>query len=118
MESTTTYAWPRGAEAADAEALERWLAGHGWEVDPTVFMAGGLGPAVQVRPIGSGPEGEGAPDGEAGPAGEAWPQGGEAGPQGGAWPDGEAGLLILPGETVEFAGARMRIARPAPAYAG
>ncbi|MEU6864658.1 hypothetical protein ABZ924_15475 [Streptomyces sp. NPDC046876] len=79
MESTRTYAWPRGAEAADGEALERWLAGHGWEVDPTVFMAGALGPAVQVRPIGSGP-------------------------------DGEAGLLIVPGETVEFAGDRMRIA--------
>ncbi|WP_330333652.1 hypothetical protein OHS33_30640 [Streptomyces sp. NBC_00536] len=78
MESTTAYAWPRGAETADSEALERWLARHGWEVDPTVFMAGGLGPAVQVRRIGSGP-------------------------------DGEAGLLILPGETVEFAGARMRL---------
>ncbi|MEV6953857.1 hypothetical protein [Streptomyces sp. NPDC051183] len=82
MESTTTHAWPRGAEAADVEALERWLACHGWEVDPMVFMAGGLGPAVQVRRIGSGP-------------------------------DGEAGLLILPGETVEFAGARMRIAHRA-----
>ncbi|MFI5979365.1 hypothetical protein ACIBEA_00665 [Streptomyces sp. NPDC051555] len=83
MESTTAYAWPRGAEAADSAALERWLADHGWEVDPMVFMAGGLGPAVQVRPVGSGS-------------------------------DGEPGLLILPGETVEFAGTRMRIAHHAP----
>ncbi|WP_331728220.1 hypothetical protein [Streptomyces sp. NBC_00158] len=92
MESTTTYAWPRWAEAADGEALERWLAGHGWEVDPMVFMAGGLGRAVQVRPAGSGPDG---PD-----------------------PEGEAGLLILPGETVEFAGSRIRIAHRTPAATG
>lgn len=92
MESTTTYAWPRWAEAADGEALERWLAGHGWEVDPMVFMAGGLGQAVQVRPIGSGPDG---PD-----------------------PDDEAGLLILPGETVEFAGTRIRIAHHTPTATG
>ncbi|GLX19786.1 MULTISPECIES: hypothetical protein [Streptomyces] len=97
MESTTTYAWPRWAEAADGEALERWLAGHGWEVDPMVFMAGGLGQAVQVRPIGSAPDGS-APDGPD--------------------PDGEAGLLILPGETVEFAGTRIRIARRIPAATG
>ncbi|MGE7386905.1 hypothetical protein ACQKM2_15625 [Streptomyces sp. NPDC004126] len=111
MESTTTYAWPRWAEAADGEALERWLAGHGWEVDPTVFMAGGLGQAVQVRPIGPGPagaDGPDAPDGEAGEFGDA----GEAGEA------GEAGLLILPGETVEYAGARMRIARRTPADTG
>ncbi|AZM93775.1 hypothetical protein [Streptomyces sp. W1SF4] len=108
MESTTTYAWPRWAEAADGEALERWLAGHGWEVDPTVFMAGGLGQAVQVRPIGAGPDG----------ADDAYGAEGADGPHG---PDGEAdgagedGLLILPGETVEYAGARMRIARRTPA---
>ncbi|MCX4960483.1 MULTISPECIES: hypothetical protein [Streptomyces] len=76
----TTFEWPRGAEARDTEALELWLAVHGWEVDPTVFMAGGLGPAVQVQPIG------------------------------GACQDGEPGLLILPGETVEYARDRIRIA--------
>lgn len=65
---STTFEWPRGAEARDTEALELWLAVHGWEVDPTVFMAGGLGPAVQVQPIG------------------------------GACQDGEPGLLILPGK--------------------
>ncbi|MFZ3475430.1 hypothetical protein ACODT3_43135 [Streptomyces sp. 4.24] len=31
--------------------LEVWLAGHGWEVDPTVYMAGAGGAAVQVRRI-------------------------------------------------------------------
>ncbi|MEU9714990.1 hypothetical protein [Streptomyces sp. NPDC047976] len=111
MESTTTYAWPRWAEAADGEALERWLAGHGWEVDPTVFMAGGLGQAVQVRPIGPAPDGEAGEPGEFGETGEL----GEAGETGEA---GEAGLLILPGETVEYTGARMRIARRTPAVTG
>ncbi|EFL19541.1 hypothetical protein [Streptomyces sp. C] len=108
MESTTTYAWPRWAEAADGEALERWLAGHGWEVDPTVFMAGGLGQAVQVRPIGPGPDGADGLDGA----------NGADGPDGEAGEAGEAGLLILPGETVEYAGSRMRIARRTPAGTG
>lgn len=75
----STYEWPRGAERADSEALERWLDARGWEVDPTVFMAGMLGPAVQVRRIAR------------------------------PWQDCEAGLLILPGETVAFDGGRMRI---------
>ncbi|RSS53693.1 hypothetical protein EF912_17525 [Streptomyces sp. WAC07061] len=113
MESTTTYAWPRWAEAADGEALERWLAGHGWEVDPTVFMAGGLGQAVQVRPIGAGPDG--ADDADADDADEAY---GAYGAEGADGPEGEDGLLILPGETVEYAGARMRIARRTPADTG
>jgi hypothetical protein len=43
-------------------------------------MAGARGRAVQVRRIGAD------------------------------WREGEAGLLILPGETVEFDGERMRIA--------
>ncbi|GAA1111016.1 hypothetical protein [Streptomyces javensis] len=43
-------------------------------------MAGAFGRAVQVRRIGA------------------------------AWQDGEAGLLILPGETVEYDGERMQIA--------
>lgn len=84
----STYTWPRGAEKTDSEALERWLAGHGWEVDPTVFMAGALGPAVHVRRIGS------------------------------AWQESEAGLLIVPGETVVFDGRRMRIAPRRVATAG
>lgn len=82
---STTFEWPRGAEARDTAALELWLAVHGWEVDPSVFMAGGLGPAVQVQPIG----GEGQ--------------------------DTEPGLLILPGETVEYARDRIRIASRAAA---
>ncbi|WP_329106335.1 hypothetical protein [Streptomyces sp. NBC_01439] len=77
---STTFEWPRGAGERNTAALELWLAARGWEVDPTVFMAGGLGPAVQVQPIG------------------------------GAGQDGEPGLLILPGETVEYARDRMRIA--------
>ncbi|MFF4444302.1 hypothetical protein [Streptomyces sp. NPDC001502] len=77
---STTFEWPRDAQARDTAALELWLAVHGWEVDPTVFMAGGLGPAVQVQPIG------------------------------GAGQDGEPGLLILPGETVVYARDRIRIA--------
>ena len=77
------FEWPRPASDEDAAALERWLAGHGWEVDPTVFMAGAQGPAVQVRRTGE------------------------------AWQDGEPGLLILPGETVEFDGTRMRVVRGA-----
>lgn len=87
---STTFAWPRDAQARDTAALELWLAVHGWEVDPTVFMAGGLGPAVQVQPIG------------------------------GAGHDGEPGLLILPGETVEYARDRIRIAPrdAAPAAGG
>ncbi|MFD6465372.1 hypothetical protein [Streptomyces goshikiensis] len=60
--------------------LVAWLAGHGWEIDPTVYMAGAGGAAVQVRRIGA----TGA--------------------------DGEAGLLILPAETVVYDGTRMRIA--------
>ncbi|MEU2392922.1 hypothetical protein [Streptomyces sp. NPDC007369] len=75
----STYTWPRGAEAGDSEELERWLAGHGWEIDPTVFMAGVLGPAVQVRRI----------DGTCG--------------------EDDGGLLILPGETVGFDGERIRV---------
>ncbi|MCF1592397.1 hypothetical protein [Streptomyces muensis] len=78
-----TYEWPRGASREDSAALEAWLAQHGWEVDPTVFMAGARGPAVQVRRVGS------------------------------AWEDGEPGLLILPGEVVEYDGSGMRIATPA-----
>ncbi|MEV1040423.1 hypothetical protein AB0J01_27790 [Streptomyces sp. NPDC050204] len=83
---TSTYEWPRGATGADSVGLERWLAEHGWEVDPSVFMAGAFGPSVQVRRIGQ------------------------------AWQDREPGLLILPGEVVECDGNRMRIAaRPAAA---
>ncbi|MDT0453733.1 hypothetical protein [Streptomyces hesseae] len=77
---TSTYQWPRGASSEDFAALEQWLAGHCWEVDPTVFMAGARGPAVQVRRIGAD------------------------------WRYGEPGLLILPGETVQYDGARMCIA--------
>ncbi len=76
----STFKWPRGATAGDMWRLESWLAGHGWEVDPTVYMAVAGGPAVQVRRIDA------------------------------AWDDGEAGLLILPAETVVWDGARMRIA--------
>ncbi|MFI8370953.1 hypothetical protein [Streptomyces sp. NPDC085466] len=79
----STFEWPRAASGEDSAALERWLAGHGWEVDPTVVMVGAGGPAVQVRRIG------------------------------GAWQDGEAGLLILPGDVVEYDGERIRVA-PAP----
>ncbi|MFI1709183.1 hypothetical protein [Streptomyces griseoruber] len=75
-----TYEWPRGASGADSVALETWLGQHGWEVDPTVFMAGARGPAVQVRRMGTD------------------------------WEDGEAGLLILPGEIVAYDGDRIRIA--------
>ncbi|MFG2716520.1 hypothetical protein ACGFX2_39310 [Streptomyces goshikiensis] len=85
MDSQYTYEWPREATAVDAAALERWLGGHGWEVDPTVFMGGARGPAVQVQRIGA------------------------------AWQDGEPGLLILPGEAVEYDGSRMRtVVRPVP----
>jgi hypothetical protein len=84
----STFEWPRGASSDDSAALEQWLGERGWEVDPTVFMAGARGPAVQVRRVG------------------------------GAWQDGEPGLLILPGEVVEYDGERMRIAaRPAAAAA-
>ncbi|MEU5476884.1 hypothetical protein [Streptomyces mirabilis] len=79
-----TYEWPRGASTEDAKALEAWLAEHGWEVDPTVFMAGARGPAVQVRRVGS------------------------------AWEDEEPGLLILPGEVVEYDGQQVRIVTPEP----
>ncbi|MEU8433843.1 hypothetical protein AB0F18_13130 [Streptomyces sp. NPDC029216] len=83
------FVWPRGAQAADCAALEGWLAEHGWEVDPTVFMAGALGQAVQVRRIG------------------------------GAWQEDEPGLLILPGETVEHDGTRVRLtAKPAGCLTG
>ncbi|MFE5804921.1 hypothetical protein OG444_02170 [Streptomyces sp. NBC_01232] len=85
---STTFEWPRGAEPEDTAALELWLAVHGWEVDPTVFMAGGLGPSVQVQRIG------------------------------GACQNGESGLLILPGETVEYARDRVRIAPRAAAAVG
>ncbi|MFJ7591647.1 hypothetical protein ACIQZO_30585 [Streptomyces sp. NPDC097617] len=85
---STTFEWPRGAEDRDTAALELWLAVHGWEVDPTVFMADGLGPAVQVKPIGTD------------------------------CPDEEPGLLILPGETVEYAQDRMRITPCATAASG
>ncbi|RSS76742.1 hypothetical protein [Streptomyces sp. WAC06614] len=81
---TSTYAWPRGAQATDSAALERWLTRHGWEVDPMVFMTGTLGPAVQIRPT--------IPTG----------------------PDQEPGLLVLPGETVAYDGHRMRIAATTP----
>ncbi|MEU9161892.1 hypothetical protein AB0D29_16675 [Streptomyces sp. NPDC048424] len=60
--------------------LEEWLAERGWEVDPTVYMAGAGGAAVHVRRVGV------------------------------AWGDSEAGLLILPAETVLWDGTRMRIA--------
>ncbi|MEU2453859.1 hypothetical protein ABZ605_27750 [Streptomyces sp. NPDC012765] len=76
----STYEWPRGATPGDWFQLEAWLAGYGWEVDPTVYMAGAGGAAVQVRRIGA------------------------------AWADGEAGLLILPAETVMWDGERLRIA--------
>ncbi|MFD4242750.1 hypothetical protein ACFWP3_14285 [Streptomyces sp. NPDC058525] len=79
MNETSTYWWLRGAGGADSAALEQWLAGHGWEIDPTVFMSGARGPAVQVRRIGA------------------------------AWQDGEPGLLILPGEVVGYDCAQMRI---------
>ncbi|MFD0267269.1 hypothetical protein ACFVGY_11810 [Streptomyces sp. NPDC127106] len=84
----STYTWPRGAETADGEELECWLAGHGWEIDPTVFMAGVLGPAVQVRRIDS------------------------------TCREDDAGLLILPGETVVFDGERIRVRPRAFASAG
>ncbi|MFD7629227.1 hypothetical protein ACFV7Q_24910 [Streptomyces sp. NPDC059851] len=84
----STYTWPRGAETADSEGLERWLARHGWEIDPTVFMAGVLGPAVQVRRID------------------------------GTCQDSDTGLLILPGETVVFDGERIRLRRLAAAPSG
>lgn len=85
---TSTYEWPRGASSEDAAAFEVWLAGHGWEIDPTVFMAGTRGPAVQVRRTGA------------------------------AWQDGEAGLLILPGETVQYDGEQMRVAQRAASLDG
>jgi hypothetical protein len=81
---TGTYRWPRGASGEDSAVLEEWLAERGWEVDPTVFMAGARGPAVQVRRVGA------------------------------AWQGGEPGLLILLGEVVEYDGIRMRIAIPSP----
>ncbi|RPF30216.1 hypothetical protein EDD96_6809 [Streptomyces sp. Ag109_G2-6] len=83
------FIWPRGAQAEDCAALEGWLAEHGWEVDPTVFMAGALGQAAQVRRID------------------------------GACQEGEPGLLILPGETVEYDGMRVRLAaKPAGCLTG
>ncbi|MEV6403909.1 hypothetical protein AB0M58_13315 [Streptomyces bobili] len=77
---TGTYEWPREASGEDYAALGEWLAERGWEVDPSVFMAGARGPAVQMRRVGA------------------------------AWQDGEPGLLILPGEVVEYDGTCMRIA--------
>ncbi|MFD9378019.1 hypothetical protein ACFWBH_21155 [Streptomyces sp. NPDC059999] len=79
---STTYVWPRQATPSDTEQLEGWLAERGWEVDPTVYMAGAGGAAVQVRRAGA------------------------------VWADGEPGLLILPAETVVWDGARIRIAPP------
>ncbi|MDJ0343351.1 hypothetical protein QMK19_19695 [Streptomyces sp. H10-C2] len=73
----TDFLWPRLAEADDTTALEAWLDARGWEIDPTIFMAGTAGPAVQVRRIGTN------------------------------WQDGEDGLLILPGESVTFDAWRM-----------
>ncbi|MEU9415779.1 hypothetical protein [Streptomyces sp. NPDC051000] len=83
MDSESTYLWPRRATPSDTERLERWLAERGWEVDPTVYMAGAGGAAVQVRRAGV------------------------------VWADCEPGLLILPAETVVWDGGRIRIARPA-----
>ncbi|MEU6071815.1 hypothetical protein ABZ864_47185 [Streptomyces sp. NPDC047082] len=77
---TSRYTWPRGASSEDSAALEQWLGERGWEVDPTVYMAGSRGPTVQIRRIGAD------------------------------WQDREPGLLVLPGEVVEFEGDRMRIA--------
>ncbi|MFG2986546.1 hypothetical protein ACGFYQ_35785 [Streptomyces sp. NPDC048258] len=51
MDSENAYEWPRGATQSDMHRLEAWLARHGWEVDPTVYMAGAGGAAVQVRRI-------------------------------------------------------------------
>ncbi|MEU9982837.1 hypothetical protein [Streptomyces sp. NPDC050856] len=75
-----THHWVRGAGETEMAELEKWLAERGWEVDPTVYMAGAGGAAVQIRRIGA------------------------------AWEDGEPGLLILPNETVQWDGQRMRIA--------
>ncbi|MFD9726293.1 hypothetical protein [Streptomyces sp. NPDC059072] len=83
MDSDRTYTWPRGATSSDMVRLEAWLAERGWEVDPTVYMAGAGGAAVQVRRTDA------------------------------AWQDGEAGLLVLPAETVVWDGTRLRIASPA-----
>ncbi|MFB7649415.1 hypothetical protein ACFC0S_15840 [Streptomyces sp. NPDC056084] len=85
---TSTHYWPRAAGETEMAALEAWLTEHGWEVDPTVFMAGAGGAAVQIRRIGA------------------------------AWQDGEAGLLILPDETVEYDGTAMRTRPRRPAEAG
>ncbi|MDF9811125.1 hypothetical protein M2266_000356 [Streptomyces sp. SPB162] len=77
----TEFLWPRGADAEDTAALEAWLDARGWEIDPTIFMAGVGGPAVQVRRIGE------------------------------TWQDGDDGLLILPGESVTFDAWRMSVVR-------
>lgn len=87
MGMESTFVWPRGATPSDMFRLESWLAACGWEVDPTVYMAGAGGAAVQVRRIDA------------------------------AWADGETGLLILPAETVLWDGTRMRIAPSAAARA-
>ncbi|MFD3546058.1 hypothetical protein ACFWUW_10645 [Streptomyces sp. NPDC058655] len=84
MDSESTYLWPREATSSDMVRLEEWLVGRGWEVDPTVYMAGARGAAVQVRRIGAD------------------------------WADGEAGLLILPAETVVWDGRLMQIVPPGP----
>ncbi|MFJ8162145.1 hypothetical protein ACIRBY_14600 [Streptomyces sp. NPDC096136] len=78
MDIESSHVWPRRATPADTAELEAWLAGHGWEVDPMVYLAGAEGAAVQVRPVAT------------------------------AWADEETGLLILPGETAVYAGARIR----------
>ncbi|MFF2197010.1 hypothetical protein [Streptomyces sp. NPDC058157] len=78
--STSTYEWPRGATPSDMIRLEAWLSAYGWEVDPTVYMAGAGGAAVQVRRRSLSGQ------------------------------DGEQGLLILPADTVLWDGTRMRLA--------
>ncbi|MFJ3310801.1 hypothetical protein ACIPSA_49295 [Streptomyces sp. NPDC086549] len=51
----------RGYGVSREQTWTDHLRQHGWEVDPTVYMAGTRGPTVQVRRIG-GPR----QDGEAG----------------------------------------------------
>ncbi|MFD3803899.1 hypothetical protein ACFWSF_22780 [Streptomyces sp. NPDC058611] len=85
MDIESTYVWPRAATPSDMVRLETWLAVHGWEVDPTVYMAGARGAAVQVRRIGTD------------------------------WADGEAGLLILPAVTMVWDGRLVQIAPRAAA---
>lgn len=44
MDSENRYEWPRGATQSDMIRLEAWLAEHGWEVDPTVYMVARVAP--------------------------------------------------------------------------